>query len=885
MILVSVAVGFGVAVAIVILMVQMSRFEQGSALRVRLRQLAPPLAHELPYWTIGDHPGGVEAQSDSDVATIIGTDLSYAVGLALEGVDTDCLDDAGLDQKQRVIENLLLPLPPGTRLEFHHITDSDHNDALAGWSYPEYQHTSKIATRLRQEKRLAITSASRLRRSRLYMFCSLADSTRPSVRGWGPAKQFAPISAQAHADRLRKLRHLTAQVRSALLAAGIRSRTLSSDETRALIYEFLNPARHQRVRWASRHQALPYSDWQTAREQLALSSVLEKSDTLELDGHLVRTLTMRELPTATDSALLEGLTVALPFAFRVQVALVIEDDERALAALKRKRDQANAHAQLSTRRNQEAEAQAADVEDLIDKNLDASIRMVNVTVTVVLSVPESDASARDQIEHQTAEVLRVFASLHGAQALVERYAQLDGFLASLPANAHHRGRWHLCTSENASHMLPLWQSWPGHEAPLVWVENGRNYLVGVNPFDPSLDNPNAFMAGASGAGKSVTTNYLLMHLFAHGVKGLVIDVGGSYRRLLSLFGGQYVTFEPNDDAALNLFYEPSEVVGPDGRLDPLRRRFMLAVLETLLASQERSKLSHEEMCVLDAAVETLYHEPDRSRDEAPILSDLESQLRSMTWEDAEDVGIARGLARGLRRYTRGPHARLLNRPSTVRLTTDCAGFDLKGLSEEIKAPVVLILSGIIWNLVMRDSSEKNIVVFDEVWGLLSNPTAAELLEELYRTSRKYRCSILAISQSVDDFTGSSIAQALVNNSATSYLLRHRTGHDAIADVFHLNERERFVFEGLEMRRGEYAEILILSGKQHHFVARVVLTPLEYWISTTHPADVAALREVQARLTDKGPGTRDSLQAALTECATRWPLGVPEDATELRAAVH
>jgi hypothetical protein len=209
----------------------------------------------------------------------------------------------------------------------------------------------------------------------------------------------------------------------------------------------------------------------------------------------------------------------------------------------------------------------------------------------------------------------------------------------------------------------------------------------------------------------------------------------------------------------------------------------------------------------------------------------------------------------------------------VRLTADVAGFDLKGLADDVLAPVVLILSGIIWNLVTRDRAEQKIVVFDEVWSLLTNPTAAELLEELYRTSRKYRCSILSISQSVDDFTRSPIAQALVNNSATTYLLRHRAGHEVIAQTFHLNDRETYVFEGLEMRRGEYSEILVLAGRQHHFLARVVLTPLEYWIATTHPADSAVLADLERR------SPHLSLLDRLLLCARAYPRGATEQPTE------
>jgi conjugal transfer ATP-binding protein TraC len=178
---------------------------------------------------------------------------------------------------------------------------------------------------------------------------------------------------------------------------------------------------------------------------------------------------------------------------------------------------------------------------------------------------------------------------------------------------------------------------------------------------------------------------------------------------------------------------------------------------------------------------------------------------------------------------------------------------------------MLILSGIIWNLVMKDRAAKKVVVFDEVWRLLESPPSARLVAELYRTSRKYRASILTISQAVEDFTSSPIATALTNNSATVYLLKHRRGHELVAQQFHLNVREEEIFRGLEMRRGEYTEALVLHG-DHHFLARIVLTPLEYWIATSHPADL----ELEAELGRAQPHL--SRLDRLRLLAARFPRG-------------
>jgi conjugal transfer ATP-binding protein TraC len=477
------------------------------------------------------------------------------------------------------------------------------------------------------------------------------------------------------------------------------------------------------------------------------------------------------------------------------------------------------------------------------------------------------------LERQAAEVIRVIASLHGGQTMVDEYAQYDEWLAALPANALHGRRWRQATSENAAHLVPAWQSWPGSASPTLLLQNGRGGLVGLDPFNPELDNPNAFMAGSSGSGKSSTTNYILLNLLAAGAGALVIDVGGSYRRVIEIFGGQYFAVGEGQHA-LNPFFKPQDIVLPDGRLEEQRAQLVAAVIERMVCDRQRPELRNAERAVVGAVLAATYQ---AVHGRSPILSDFVDQLHQFSGDD-EDIATARSLARELRVWTDGPAARLVNRQSTVELTTSCAAFDLKGLESQpaLQAVVMLVISGCIWNLVMRDRSRKKIVVFDEVWKLLESPASAALIAELYRTSRKYRASILTISQSVEDFTGSTIAGALVNNSASTYLLKQRRGHDVVAEQFRLNPRERHIMQGLEMRRGEYTEALILHG-DHHFLARVVLSPLEYWIATTHPADLALEAELAAT------HSKLSRLELLGLLAQRYPKGAPSQEQRRGAA--
>ena len=831
----------------------------------RLNPVEAALSPFVPFWAIVDANGlGVAAH----------TDLTYSCLAELSGIDADCLDDEALDHLGVRLHPILQNLPAGARLQFLHETDGNVRDTIEG--YRASGAASPLGTPGRwlvELKANYLSGLSGLRRSRLLLSVSLPGPSRPPLVG--PPVNIARKALRAdHDERLRKISAVFEQVRSGFEAARVRVRPLGKTELRREIYQRLNPTRKRAIpdpfeAPVTARGRRSYVEPQSAREQVIFSGIRESERDLLLDGQRMRVLTLKTLPDPTNITLIEPLLVALRFHCRVAFAVETLDSQAALDELKQRRDQSHALANFREKRNQEAEAQEQAIVELIEKILESTLRMTRVALTVVLSVDAQRHDARVELDRQEAEVLRTAAAMPGAQMQVDEFCQLPEFLATLPGNAGRSRRWRVCTSENAVDLFPVWQPFVGSKQPLVVLENTRNNLVGLSPFDSLLDNPNAFVAGASGSGKSVWTNVLLFNALAAGAKILIVDRGGSYQRLIEIFSGQYFTVGLDGEAPcrLNLFFDPKDVVREDGTLEQTRHQLMCAVVERMACDALRPELGHAERATISLAIAETYR---RAANATPILSDLLTTLRQMT--GSEDAAVAHDLAARLRIWTEGPAAKILNGPSTISLTADCAAFDLKGLEsqKDLQSIVMLILSGIIWNLVMRDRTEAKMIVFDEVWQLLSSPSSARIIEELYRTARKYRASILTISQSVDDFAGSSIASALMGNSATTYLLRHGRNHEQIGKQFQLNERELYHFQRLEMRRYEFTEILVLHGQQH-FVGRVVLSPLEYWMTTSDPSDIALEQAIKEQYPNR------SLFARLCVLSEKYPKGAAKAA--------
>lgn len=839
-----------------------TRLERTSGDRLRKRCAVQPLAHELPYWAFFEH---------ETLGISVHVDGTYTGHLELHGLDTDCMDDEKLHNTSQSLHGVLQNLPPGAVLQLVHATDGDVTEMVNRFR-ARIPHTDAMGRVFLEAKAQHLLQHGGLRRTRLALAVSYPNPARRSLL---PAAHFPSLTPEEHTTCVRGLQTLCDQVARALQVAGVRARPMAVPEVRELAYALLNPSRSRLVgaprgrekQVDSRSVPVTWCEDQSAREQLLFSGVSEKRDHLLHDRHMTRVITLRLLPTGTWSAMLERLLVELSFHCRVAFAVEMLDTVGVVKSLKRRRDQAHLFATLREKRNQEAERQEEDLSHLIDKLLASSSRVVRLSLSVVVSVDTREEDPHALLDQQTAEVVRAIQALQGAEALIEEYSQLDEFLATLPGNSHHGLRWHQCTSENAAHLFLAWQHWAGSLTPALLVQNGRGNLVGLDPFSNHLDNLNAFIAGTSGSGKSTTMNYYLINLLATGVKALIIDVGGSYRRTLEIFGGAYISVSERSGLSLNPFFTHEELFQSDDQEDHERRfQLLMAVFERMLQDIDRPELRLAERALLAHALRQTYQ---TVVGRTPILADLVEVLRRWTSEDPADAEIARRFVRDLGTWL---GTSLINRPSSLRLTCGLAAFDLKGLEHDknLSEVVMLILAGVIWNLVMRDRSEKKVVVFDECWTFLSSPSSAKLIASLYRTSRKYRCGVVALSQGVEDFTNSPIAGALVGNSATRYLLRHSEGHDTVGKIFRLNAREVEVFRGLEMRRGVYTESLVCHGDQH-FLARIALTPLEYWIATTHPMDLA----VEQRVQKENPYlSRLELLRLLSE---RYPHGAPDDA--------
>lgn len=198
-----------------------------------------------------------------------------------------------------------------------------------------------------------------------------------------------------------------------------------------------------------------------------------------------------------------------------------------------------------------------------------------------------------------------------------------------------------------------------------------------------------------------------------------------------------------------------------------------------------------------------------------------------------------------------PFGKVIDRATTIELTRSVVCFDLKGLElyPDLQAVCLYLITDYVWREIQTERGRMKFLVLDECWKLLESDAGASFIGEVFRTFRKYYAGAIAISQNVDDFAKSKVASAILPNTSLKWVLSQRGADTArLKEVLQLNDNELSWIAHLHQERGEYSQAFLMAGEQHAVVA-IEPTPLEYWIATTDPRDLAKFEEFQKSYPD------------------------------------
>ncbi len=652
-------------------------------------------------------------------------------------------------------------------------------------------------------------------------------------------------------------------------------RRLSDPELVEVVYRALNPADRQVPKVNTQCASFTNTDW------------FEGVRFLDLGGVLKAVVTLSELPEATFASLLRPL-IALDFPSEIVLNVRVPDQGakvRKLRVLLKKSLAFQLRKDGSRRRDFRAAALEKDTVETLASAITSSQRIVEIELAVIVS---TSAVARNSAERQEAEkqlaqrvesTLQAFGQMNGARGYREETALLPTFIAFVPGMHRVRktNREFTLLSGQAADFVPIELPWTGtHDGKPAFLSRTREgTLLHFDPFSSELPNGNILITGKTGSGKSFLIKQLLLQFQVLNPRIAIVTKGADYRALVELLGGQYREISLRTNLVKNPWDVPGSVEPDSAQIAGVAS----------LASHMAGKTGTDDAVTLnflEKAVRMTY-ERLLAIGKTPRFSDLKWTLEHYPFENAVIEQLAHLVALKLNRWTgEGVYAHLFDRETSSELdkTEDVICYDIDGLKEspELQTAVAFTIARAIDHQIGRKDANRNlrptIAVFDEVWAMLADPVLGAQILNAFRTARKRYGSIIAASQGIEDFVGTSesphtVGLAILQNSEAKFLCAQGGELSRLRDVLHLSEPAVEAVKELRNAPGHFAESYLLLGNrpESSTVLQLTATPFDYWASTSHPLET----EFRQKFAKEQPGI--SVLEVIYRLGTAYPKGL------------
>ena len=774
-------------------------------------------------------------------------DGSMGAAIKISSLDVVAYSDEGKNALSTSLTQFLNSLPSGLDLQFVCDIRDGNEDEISQFERTAMTSNNEAA------KALALGRASMFRRFdqqglipkydlHLFVRKPFAQRLADKPRLFSLTPKFQEVTEDRLKREITFFDRTLEDLLQGIKSLGLNARILAPDEVLNLIYKQWNP---------TRKVALGQYNPEDLRESLCLTDVAISQEGFSIGNMHHRVLSLKILPEATYSCLGAALQ-GLPFGSRLFFSVHIPDQAKEIESLKTQRRIAfsMARGKRTGVADIESEAKLQDLETLLEQMIASGEKVFRLSLNVLLK-----SENLEELDDKLNQALIAVRSLGSSEAMQETIAAFDIFSQMAIPNARAPERSKRVKTSNLADLLPVYGAWTGTTEPSVLLRSGSGALLKFDPFDSEFTNSNMLISGGSGSGKSFLTNIILMQMLKENPKIFFVDIGGSYKKLCENLEGQYIPLGVSEGISIN----PFDLAPGEETVSNQKIKFLVGLIELMAKEEEVARLPKLERAEIEESIREVY-----ATSKTPRLSDLREILLNH-----RDTSIAR--------YGKilGPwcgnslFGKFLDQKTNISLNKPVIAFDLKGMETypELQAVCLFLITDLVWREIQKDRLTKKFLCFDECWKLLKNESGIVFIEEVFRTFRKYKASAIAISQDIDDFAKSRIAGALLPNCSIKWLLlQQQVDGGRLKEVLDLNDNEVHMVKSLYQEKGRLSQAFLLAQK-NRITAVVESTPLEYWIATTDPKDLAALDELAAKSPDESHIQR------LQRLAEKYPHGV------------
>jgi conjugal transfer ATP-binding protein TraC len=647
-------------------------------------------------------------------------------------------------------------------------------------------------------------------------------------------------------------------------SAGITFEAMNDEQLTGFLYELLNPSRKNNI------PNITFQEDVYIRDQVLYHAPQAQGQGFILENTHTRVISLKELPPTTNIGMFtkefyEGRRFCLldiPLDFSLVINFTVPGSNEAMSRLNMQKNLAFMHQDnFLGDKSIEAVEKKKELDETIANMFKGSGKIIHARVHWVLE--SDDETALNAACHDLISGL----SRLDCGGIKEELIAASLYLTCLPLNfdpyfEQFIRRFRRLASGNAADMLPVFGSFSGTKTPAQMYSNRRGQLVYLDFFD-SNTNPHAVVIGASGAGKSFFINDFILQNDRLGAHCFVLDKGDSYKKLNRILNGQYISFDLNTPVTINPFSNPPT---------PENLSFLLSLLSQMASGgDERDRLTREEEGLLHRAVTLAYEH--KSSDREVVLSDITAILNDSSFNEKYGINSLMGptLALRLTPFTaKGPYGGFFDGQNQFKIAQNFTVFELANLSAypDLQIVVLLNLMFFMTNFVAAEEmrSKRKYLLIDEAWSLLKVKNTADFITNAFKTFRKYRCSVVAITQEIADLTRQESGIAIVANASNKIFLKQEpTIIDMLKDKLSLDGEVIKALKTIETVKGKYSEGFVMTDSSCG-VIRLVPDPFLYWAANSEPRN----NEYLLKIANQHDG---NFIEAIKTCVKEHPYGI------------
>jgi len=394
----------------------------------------------------------------------------------------------------------------------------------------------------------------------------------------------------------------------------------------------------------------------------------------------------------------------------------------------------------------EMELQRQEAKDFQDDLLNRDQRMFFANVTVVHT-----ADTLAELDNDTEGILTT-GRKHTCQLATLKWQQMDGLLTCLPIGVRYLSNLRTLTTESLAVLMPFWVQEIQDQGGIYFGDNAISHnMILCNK--AKLQNPNAFLLGVPGSGKSFSAKELIVFLaLATDDDILVCDPEREYAALIEAMGGEVIRIAAGSKDHINAL-DMAEGYS-DG--DPIAEKseFILSLFEQL----DDAGITSKQRSLLDRSLGDVYAKFKKKKRQ-PTLKDLREELLAQPEAEAHELALS------LELFTDGS-LDVFAHQTNVDTKNRMIVYDIFGLGKQLKAMGLLVVTDAILNRVTENwrQGKRTHIFLDEFHVVFENEHSGEFFNSAWRRFRKRNAFPTAITQNVEYLLDSVLASTMLSNS-------------------------------------------------------------------------------------------------------------------------